>query len=531
MRFLLLSSILLLLNSFTVQAQEDSLKSIWNDLNQDAATRERAMYKLIQYASMSGSDSTIDYLDEYLSYGESLDNLEILGKGQMAKGIYYYLNGQTEDALLAMNEAYKLYIRNNNVKYAGIVLLNTGSVYHYLNDYSTALDFFINATHIFDSVGYLPGKVTALQNLGIIHVDVKRYQKALVYLYQAKDLADSLDLRYDLALSLHNIGQAKRAINANRQAIEAYEKSIEIAKSEAIVLLQEVNYIELGAMYSQLDSARLSLENFSKALDLIDKSTNPKNQANLYIELGHEIAKTNRDSAINLGNKAYKISDQHDLVAEKVAASLLRYEVYKSGNDLEATLNALEKYIALKSEEKTTSQEQKALEKTYHFEMEDSIFTEHLRHLETLKSIQRKSSNEKYIITVSLSIFLLLIGGLAIFLIRNHKKEKCSLLTQIESLSHHKEMSNTVFTDSNASSLIKSKIENAYGIFLNNTDWSILEELMQDPFISNKSLADKVNRSTEGVSSSLRKMYTQLKIESRSNKKLCLLKEALKASS
>ena len=69
----------------------------------------------------------------------------------------------------------------------------------------------------------------------------------------------------------------------------------------------------------------------------------------------------------------------------------------------------------------------------------------------------------------------------------------------------------------------KIKIEKSIDKKLNRTDWQILELLSQDHLMTNKVLAEKVNKSEEGISSSLRKMYALFHIEVTSNKKVALM--------
>ncbi|MDG1477221.1 MAG: winged helix-turn-helix domain-containing protein, partial [Vicingaceae bacterium] len=66
---------------------------------------------------------------------------------------------------------------------------------------------------------------------------------------------------------------------------------------------------------------------------------------------------------------------------------------------------------------------------------------------------------------------------------------------------------------------------------LNESDWKILNVIYRDPLILNKSIADKVNLSLEGTSSSLRKMYRLFHLTDSKNKKLALIMEAARISS
>ena len=65
---------------------------------------------------------------------------------------------------------------------------------------------------------------------------------------------------------------------------------------------------------------------------------------------------------------------------------------------------------------------------------------------------------------------------------------------------------------------------------LNKTDWKVLNELVKDPLISNKMIAEKIFMSVEGVSSSLRRMYIYFDIDETRYKKIALVMKAIQVS-
>jgi len=65
---------------------------------------------------------------------------------------------------------------------------------------------------------------------------------------------------------------------------------------------------------------------------------------------------------------------------------------------------------------------------------------------------------------------------------------------------------------------------------LNETDWKVLNILLDDPAIANKNLAEKAFLSVAGVGSSLRRMYVSFDIGESKYMKITLLLEAVKLS-
>lgn len=118
---------------------------------------------------------------------------------------------------------------------------------------------------------------------------------------------------------------------------------------------------------------------------------------------------------------------------------------------------------------------------------------------------------------------IIIVGGAALFirfLVIKNKNQKAS--RQFTKISTHFE--------SKEFHLDREIIQESIDKKLNTTDWEILEWLAKDQLMTNKLLAEKIGKSEEGISSSLRKMYDLFDIEVVSNKKIALLNQVASRS-
>ncbi len=83
---------------------------------------------------------------------------------------------------------------------------------------------------------------------------------------------------------------------------------------------------------------------------------------------------------------------------------------------------------------------------------------------------------------------------------------------------------------SNKERLQKEKIEVAIGSKLGASAWEILQILADNPTMGNQEIAEQIFLSVEGVSSSLRRMYTTFGVRSTRNKRIALVIEAIRLS-
>ncbi len=120
----------------------------------------------------------------------------------------------------------------------------------------------------------------------------------------------------------------------------------------------------------------------------------------------------------------------------------------------------------------------------------------------------------------ALVLVLLLLYGVRL---KRHKKEQARLLAEIKVLKSASSSSLDPLIASNKAALDRAKIEAVFEHKLNESDWKIIDELLEHPSISNKALADKVALSIEGTRSSLKKMYRMLEIPSSRNMRLTLV--------
>jgi hypothetical protein len=78
--------------------------------------------------------------------------------------------------------------------------------------------------------------------------------------------------------------------------------------------------------------------------------------------------------------------------------------------------------------------------------------------------------------------------------------------------------------------LNRDKLEAHIQKKMNETDWAVLNVLLENPVISNKELSEKVFLSSDGVGSSLRRMYAVFDVPESKYMKIGLLLKAIKIS-
>ena len=144
---------------------------------------------------------------------------------------------------------------------------------------------------------------------------------------------------------------------------------------------------------------------------------------------------------------------------------------------------------------------------------------------EQLKLDQFKTTS----IIIGISVILvriLLFYGRNIIKINNEKRRE--LLDELELLK--KDDSSGIIVDVSNFELNRVTLEKSIDRKLNDTDWNVLNILLESPEVTNKVIAEKAFLSIDGIGSSLRRMYDYFEIEKTKYKKIALIKEAIERS-
>lgn len=245
-RFVVLICLLSLPDKAISQQKElDSLKQVLvnvsNDDEQYVQTLWRAMNASIQISSPQAaayardayilsmksfptlkSKAMIDFADR-LVYIEQLDSADVLldayyqafldnpvdsthlSKFFLTKGAIANRRTKLKEAGDYYTNAIKLAQLKGDLKTEGIALLRIGSMYHRDSDFSTALDYYLKAIHIFRKSKSESGLSSTYSNISSIYGYLKKYQESDLYLDSALQIEEQQDKVDALIASYGNV--------------------------------------------------------------------------------------------------------------------------------------------------------------------------------------------------------------------------------------------------------------------------------------------------------------------------------------
>ncbi len=510
--FLIISS-----NSFS-QTDKISLKSIWENPKIPDSIRFNAINKFYTNNSFNQPDSILLIINYHYNLAKEKRALVEMTNSLSQKYSAYYKKGNVKEAMQALEENYILTEKLNDKKALTIIYSNMGNIYGEQGKYQEAVRYFNKALSYFQENKIEKSEAAVMNNLGIIYFYMGNYDLALKHYIRSLTLYKKNKLEARAGTVQLNIGLVYFKQKNNNDAIKQAEAAIKTLLPFNDKYSLADCYFLLAQSYKELNNIDQAKFYLGKSIEIDDEFGNNSR----IIERQSFKASLNFDTDINLATKQAEdilklVNDdtENDL---KVGVYGLLYKCYKKQNKIELSLTMLEKY--------TKYNDSLTLENYNLAVMEQAIQKEYEEKLYVNNSKNRKVT---YGIIISCAILV------SIFLFYYRKtvlENRIKRKELLEEVIRLKAIGSTkIAATSSEFELNQEKIETFISQKLNETDWKILNILLDNPVITNKEIAEKAFMSVDGIGSALRRMYIYFDIKDSKYKKTDLIREAIKISS
>jgi tetratricopeptide (TPR) repeat protein len=505
------------------------LKRIWENKQEVDSIRFHALEVYYDTYNQVRPDSTLQALDyHYRLAQEKNDNRELYFAAKR-KGNIHRLKGNYEVAMDSYKEAEKLAIDLNDATLQAAIMGNLGNVFIYQQDYQKATRYFSTALKVYQETNDTEGQSHMVTSLGSVYLIIQNYDLALEYYKKALAMLNQRGFEDRRTAVIYiNIGWTNFEKGLYPEAKNDYEKALGIlqVKNEKFFITN---------CYSTLAKIHLELGQLDEAYAYATKNLVLNQELGLesgVVEAEITIAQIDFETNIDIASEKGQAILAHlpPSTSKETKRDLyeLLYKCFKARKKLEQSLAMLELYTlyhdSIQTEKNNYAVAREAVKNDFDIQLYETKL-ESEKEKARLELVQFK----KTIGIVSVSIIL--IAGLLFLYISNNRKNKQRrnlLLEEINSLKANK--STELVVDSKKFELSREKIEVFIQRKLNDTDWKVLNLLLDDPVITNQEIAEKAFMSVDGIGSSLRRMYEYFEIKESKYKKISLLLEAIKIS-
>ncbi len=520
---------LIIINTSYAQVSGDSLRLIWENENQLDSIRFNALEEYYEINNQIKPDSTLTSLNYHFELANEKNATLQLYRATKRKGNIHRLKGNYDLAMEAYTEAESLAKRLNDPILQAKIMGNMGNVFIYRQDYKQATEHFSKALKLYQELNNSDGESHMLTSLGSVFLILNNYDLALEYYEKSLSTLNKRGLEdRSTAIIFINMGWTNFEKELYQDAKTYYEKGLKIlqVKNEKFFI---------AGCYSVLAHIHLKLNQLEKANDYANKNLALNKEldiksgiVNAEITIAKIYFETDVDEALKRG-ESILINLPADTFKEfKRDLYELLYKCYKSQNKYDLSLKMYENYTVYNDSIQQEKNNFAVVSEAVKNDFELKVYENKLENENEKTALKVSQLKRTFAITIASTLLIFCV----VFYFRSKmKKDQAKrdvLLDEIEKLKNN--ANKELIVDSNKFELVRENIEHSINRNLNETDWKVLNILLDDPVITNKEIAEKAFMSVDGIGSSLRRMYEYFEIKESKYKKTSLLLEAIKTS-
>ncbi len=531
LRFKLITGLLFcgFLGNGWAQSDLSSLIDTWTDVSQPTEKRFEALNELHAEYHLSNPDTVLQCLEELRILADQLDHQTALYSAYNRKGNILRMQGVNTVALQAYTDAESVARSMGDSSRLASVYANRGNVHVQLNNYVEATRHFSEALEIHRQRGDVKGQRNMQMALGNVFTLIDHFDLAKVQ-YEAvlKEIEGESDTGYFPGLLKLNMGWCEFKLGNFDEASELYLSSLEILEREEALFFLAGCHDNLAAMRQEQGRMKEAMQHAITCTELYGDLGARGDELYGLLTIANLTLLFDPAEALRL---AQDIQDELLKVPDYQSKSelyLLLYQAFKELGDEPNALEMHEVFVLYEDSLQTEKHRLAVLRAAYEKDVE------HQLQAVQWEGEQEQSRQEIKQLKTMLALvlgFLLVIGVLITYIVkiqRRHRDRRDDLMSQIEEL--HSNSGQKLIIESPVFELDRVRLNQALGRTLNETDWKVLNILLDDPTLTNGGIAEKANLSIDGIGSSLRRMYGYFEVKETKYKKMALLHSAMKIS-
>jgi tetratricopeptide (TPR) repeat protein len=510
--------------TFIAQAQQNGvvLRSIWENEANDDVKRYKALDEFYELTNQQFPDSALNALNYHLGMATAKMNSREMFSALKRRGNIMRLQQNYSEAMSSYTKAELIAKKLSDSLLIADICGNIGNVYMYLKDYITATRRFSTALKIYQRFGKVEGETRMLTNLGSVFLTIHNYDLSLEYF--TKVLASMNKRKINdrsTGVVYMNMGWAYYEQKKFELACDHYLKALALLEKEKSMFFVADCYSNLSLIYHELKDITKALEYVRKSKEL-NKTLGAKQG-----EIGARVAEAkilydySPVKALSIAESLIdEVGNEKGYLIKKMLYEVL-YKCYKQLNRPIQALAMHELFAAYEDSVFLEINQFEVIQEAFKWDNEVQITQRELKNQQ--EKDQLKTTQFRNIILLLL-IFFLVAGALIYVMVSNNatnKMKRMALLQEIEILK--KSASNGLKISMDTLPLDRVAIEKYINRSINETDWKVLNILLNDPSISNNEIAKLAYMSLDGIGSSLRRMYEYFELKDTKYKKIALI--------
>ena len=510
--------------TFIAQAQQNGvvLRSIWENEANDDVKRYKALDEFYELTNQQFPDSALNALNYHLGMATAKMNSREMFSALKRRGNIMRLQQNYSEAMSSYTKAELIAKKLSDSLFIADICGNIGNVYMYLKDYITATRRFSTALKIYQRFGKVEGETRMLTNLGSVFLTIHNYDLSLEY--YTKVLASMNKRKINdrsTGVVYMNMGWTYYEQKKFELACDHYLKALALLEKEKSMFFVADCYSNLSLIYHELKDITKALEYVRKSKELNKILGAKQGQIGARVAEAKILYDHSPVKALSIAESLIdEVGNNKEFFIKKMLYEVL-YRCYKQLNRPIQALAMHELFAAYEDSVFLEINQFEVIQEAFKWDNEVQITQRELKNQQ--EKDQLKTTQFRNIILLLL-IFFLVAGALIYVMVSNNatnKMKRMALLQEIEILK--KSASNGLKISMDTLPLDRVAIEKYINRSINETDWKVLNILLNDPSISNNEIAKLAYMSLDGIGSSLRRMYEYFELKDTKYKKIALI--------
>lgn len=516
------------ITSSVAQSRSHELKAVWENPRLVDSLRFNAIYEYYKNNTLSLPDSVIlvtnFHFELATSKGNNIERIKALSERSYA----YFVKDNAKKAEEVLRQAITIQSALEDSITLARLYTNLASIYRAQGNFVETIKYYNYSLKIFEASQERKIEAAVLGNLGLVYYDLQNYEIASYYFEKSLNIYKELNLQDKIGYISLYVGAIEFEKGNYTKAMDLAERALKVFEKENNLLSKADCHALIAKLFQEQNERSKVISEISKSIEINTKLMNITNIIQNKVFLAEHYLNYDVPMATKVGEEVLK---EIDYTSDKKAKSrlyYLLYQCYKKRNEIELSYRMYENYIVYNDSVVKDQSNLELIKETVNQEY-------HLQISKIRQSFEQVEKDLKLAQSLKVGIILLIFIVVLIFLLiyfnRRNSFDKLKRLELIEEIEKLKESFITInSTAKDSFALDRTKIEDFISRKLNETDWSVLNVLAQNPVISNKELAEKVFLSVDGIGSSLRRMYDYFEIEDSKYKKTDLIRKVIQVS-
>ena len=233
----------------------------------------------------------------------------------------YHDSNLYDDALRCAEKVLSVAQKTGDNVSKAAALTYIGDIYFIQNEYSKAVNKFIEALKIVEKERNLPLLMSIMNNIGMINQKEREYVNAIEFYQKALEIAEKLGNKASATYN-NNIGNTYHNQKNYEKALEYYQKALKINEQSGNLSGKATCYNNIGSVYDDLGKFGDALNKYEVAYNIREELHDYSGKANCLNNIGLIYTKQGKiDEALKNYNAAlniYKLLSDHSGKAKSI---------------------------------------------------------------------------------------------------------------------------------------------------------------------------------------------------------------------